>query len=142
MKKIGLINKDLKRIIITTLSQSEFAKEGGRFVIAGITSTLLTITLYQICLFFFSPLISCTLSWIIGISMMILVYPAYIFKKKSSTISEKLAIISWYLIIFIISASLINLFIYFKINSRVAIFISLIFATPINFLGLRFILKR
>lgn len=142
MKKIGLINKDLKRIIITTLSQSEFAKEGGRFVIAGITSTLLTITLYQICLVFFSPLMSCTLSWIIGISMMILVYPAYIFKKKSSTISEKLAIISWYLIIFIISASLINLFVYFKINSRVAIFISLIFATPINFLGLRFILKR
>lgn len=142
MKKIGLINKDLKRIIITTLSQSEFAKEGGRFVISGITSTLLTITLYQICLVFFSPLMSCTLSWIIGISMMILVYPAYIFKKKSSTISEKLAIISWYLIIFIISASLINLFIYFKINSRVAIFISLIFATPINFLGLRFILKR
>jgi len=142
MRKISLINKYLRRIIITTPSQSEFAKEGGRFIIAGITSTILTITLYQVGLVFFSPLISCALSWVIGISFMILVYPAYIFKKKSSTTSEKLAIISWYLIIFIISASLINLFIYFKINSRIAIFISLIFATPINFLGMRFILKR
>lgn len=122
------------------LNISRFTREGARFVSIGIANTLIGIIIYQAGLFVLSPQLSYTLSWIIGIFLVVIVYPSYVFKKKSTATSKKFVIICLYIFSFIISSLLLNfLVIFVGIHSRISIFIVLGLSTILNFVGMRLV---
>jgi len=116
--------------------------EGFRFIISGLANTFITIAVYQIALFFLSAQLAYTISWVVGIAFVVIVYPNYVFQKKSIVAFKKLGIVSLYILNFLISSLLLNFLIsFFGISSRVSIFIVLGCSTTINFLGMKCILN-
>ena len=123
-------------------NMSNVAMEGLRFIILGVVNTLITITIYQIGLFSLSPQWAYTISWIVGIAFVVIIYPNYVFKKKSIGTLKKFGIFFLYILNFVISSMLLNFLISrFGISSRVSIFIVLVCSTIINFLGMKCVLN-
>lgn len=121
---------------------SNLAGEGLRFIVLGVINTLITISIYQIILFFLPPQWAYTISWIVGIAFVVIIYPNYVFKKKSIGTLKKFGIFFLYILNFVISSMLLNFLISrFGISSRVSIFIVLVCSTIINFLGMKCVLN-
>ena len=115
--------------------------ESFKFISVGILNTLLTITIYQICLFFVAHAISYAISWAVGLIFVILFYPAAVFQQKSTSYNKKLLVGVLYFLVFIFCSVILEIIVSHGINNRLAIFIVFVFSTIFNFFGMRFILR-
>ena len=117
------------------LDRTDLIATAVRFIGAGLVNTLLTFLIFQGCLFLFSPLVSYSLSWIVGLIFVTTFYPSHVFKMDHPTWSKKLIFLTVYLLIFFAGGIALDVLTRNNIHPRLAIVIVIVFTTLINFLA-------
>lgn len=109
-----------------------------RFLGFGLLNTGITISFYQILVFFVSPNIAYTVTWIIGISFLMLFYPQRVFLVEKVTAKQRFFMGMIYVFTFCVGYMSLNFVIGLGIHERVAILFTLILTTVLNY----FFMKR
>ncbi len=112
-----------------------------RFLGFGLLNTGGTILIYQLLVFFVSPNMAYTVTWMIGISFLVLFYPQRVFLVKNVTSKQRLLMGMIYVFTFCIGYTSLNFVIGLGIHERVAIFLTLGLTTILNYLLIRSRLK-
>ena len=112
-----------------------------RFLFAGGFNTLLTLAVYQFALFFVEYSLAYAISWIVGISYLLLLYPTKVFPGSSRTLKGYVLLTGVYLLVFFIGLKALDWIIGLNISAQFAIFIVLVISTVINFVLMRLILR-
>ena len=121
--------------------KKDIYSDGFRFLIAGGINTLLTLVIYQLCLLVMGHGIAYSLSWVVGIIFLIVFYPTRVFPEGNNTWQRKVLISALYIFNFFVSLWLLNQVVTYGITPEIAVFFALIYATSINFIGMRVILR-
>lgn len=109
------------------------------FLIAGSINTIITIVVYQLLLFIVSSSISYCVSWCVGVILVSVVYPYFVFsvkKENHSKTSIQFAII--YIICFFLGLACNQILIFIFNIPRLSIFFTLCFTSSISFLLMHF----
>ena len=80
-----------------------------RFILGSGINTLITMLIYWISLFFFSARVSFSVSWSVGILIVIVFYPRVVFMKENDIWLSRLLIFSHYIISFLIGLWLVSI---------------------------------
>ena len=112
-----------------------------RFFFGGIINTFFTLILFQLCLFFISPGLSYTISWLAGILFIVIIYPTKVFPKSSNSLKKSIYVTISYIAIYFISIWSLNFFISIGINARLGIFFTLSVSAIVSFLMMRYIYR-
>ena len=124
------------------LIKKDMFSDAVRFIIAGGINTLLTLIIYQLCLLFLRHDISYIISWIVGITFLIVFYPTRVFPQGHNTWRRKVLIVGLYIVNFFVSLWLLDVVVNYGIFPQIAILFALMYTTLMNFFGMRFILRK
>lgn len=113
-----------------------------RFLFAGGFNTLLTLCIYQLCLFIFDHNIAYSLSWLCGLLFVYFYYPSKVFPGSNPTPVMKILTVVIYLFVYLAGLFFLNVFIEKEIHERVAILFVIILSTLLNFCLMRLLLRR
>ncbi len=78
------------------ISKDSLIGDGLRFVIVGTANTFFTLTVFQVLVSFVSPLLSYYTAWAVGLVILLLAFPAYVYQGSRLTPRRALATISIY----------------------------------------------
>ena len=116
--------------------------DGVRFLFAGVANFVISVSFFQLLLFILPANIAYTITWLIGIIFVSIIYPKAVFKGIKKTkinffLSSIVYVISFFLGYIIIALLELN-----YPGNRFSIFIALVFTACLNFLSMRKILIR
>ncbi|RKT44522.1 GtrA family protein [Thiocapsa rosea] len=115
--------------------------DGLRFALVGAGNTAFTLLVFQLLLFWLSPLISYYLSWAIGLAVLLVAFPRYVFKGSSATVWRAASTVAIYLASLMIGGVLLSELTAFGINPRFGILIAIGFTTLFNFAASRLVYR-
>jgi hypothetical protein len=116
---------------------SKMLGDGVRFLFAGLTNFAFSLTLFQLLLFIAPANIAYTITWLIGIIFVSIVYPKTVFKGAKKTKKNFFLSSLIYVISFFIGYTIIVLLEFNYPGNRFSIFIALLFTACINFMSMR-----
>lgn len=111
--------------------------DGVRFLFAGLTNFIISLSLFQLLLFVAPANIAYAITWLIGIIFVSVVYPKTVFKGTKKTKKNFFLSSMIYVISFFIGYTIIVLLELKFPGNRFSIFIALIFTACINFMSMR-----
>jgi putative flippase GtrA len=111
-----------------------------RFLVAGLTSTVLTMGLFQLLVTFIHPTIAYSLCWITGLLFAAAVYPTFVFDAKRNW-TNGLALILVYACVFVFGLFLLIILEQFLVNLRWGILIVVGATTTLNYFASRLVLS-
>ncbi len=115
--------------------------DGLRFVLVGAGNTLFTLLVFQILLFWLSPLAAYYLSWAIGLAVLLVAFPRYVFKGSTATAWRAASTVAIYLGSLLIGGVLLNELTAIGMNPRFGILIAIGFTTLFNFAASRLVYR-
>jgi putative flippase GtrA len=115
--------------------------DGLRFAIVGAGNTLFTLLVFQLLLFWLSPLVSYYLSWAIGLAVLLVAFPRYVFKGSTATAWRAVSTVAIYLGSLLIGGLLLNELTGFGMPPRFGILIAIGFTTLFNFAASRLVYR-
>lgn len=98
--------------------------------------------LYQLCLLIVSHELAYGVSWIAGLTFLVVVYPSKVFSVSNSDWTQKVLIVLLYAVNFLVGLWFLNQLVTRQVAPEFAIFMVLAYTTVVNFLGMRLILRR
>lgn len=107
--------------------------DGLRFALVGAGNTLFTLLVFQLLLFWLSPLAAYYLSWVIGLAVLLVVFPRYVFKGSTATVWRAASTVAIYLASLLIGGVLLSELTVIGMNPRFGILIAIGFTTLFNF---------
>ncbi len=113
----------------------------SRFISLGFVNTLFTFFLYQLLLFFLSPKLAYSISWIIGFLFLVLLYPKYVFGTFVNIFSIFLISVI-YMSSLLVGVILLEFIHELYLHHRVSIVIVIVITSTYNFLLMNFFLVR
>ncbi len=116
-------------------------KSARNFTFFGVVNTILTMLIYQLFVTFLSPTVSYSISWIIGLLFVVILYPHHVFGRAGSSATASL-MVAIYLFVFIVGLSITQFCVYLNVGERYIVFISIIFCSAISFFLSRWALHR
>lgn len=140
MATIGRIPK-MNRDTAFGMTRFLHFREISRFLVAGLTSTLLTMGLFQLLVTFIDPALAYSLCWIVGLLFVAAVYPTFVFNAQRSW-TNGLAVLLVYAGVFVLGLVLLIALDRVLLSSRWGILIVVGVTTVLNYVGSRFILDR
>ncbi|NEN84300.1 GtrA family protein [Paenibacillus elgii] len=111
-----------------------------KFLIVGITNTLITYLAYLFLLLFFKYQIAYSISYILGIAFSYILNTIIVF-KSSISVKKILFYPIVYIIQYLINVALLSYFVNY-VNEKIAPILIIVITIPITFLLSKFILKR
>jgi len=123
------------------LDSENIRSDGIRFIGAGAANTLITLIIYQILLLTLSHNYAYSISWIIGVIFLMVVYPTRVFIDSKNSTKRKVAAAMSYLTVFIAGMWCLNILIGSGLHERLAIFVVVVFSALLNFFLMRFLLR-
>ncbi len=115
--------------------------DGLRFALVGAGNTLFTLIVFQLLLFKLSPLLSYYLSWAIGLAVLLVAFPRYVFKGSIATVWRAASTVAIYLASLLIGGVLLSELIAIGMNPRLGILITIGFTTLFNFAASRLVYR-
>lgn len=128
--------------LVNLWKNKSFVGDGLRFIIAGGFNTLITFSIYQVSLLVFPHTVSYTISWIIGIGFLVIVYPSRVFPAGVDSFSRRLMAVSSYLIVFATGLWFLTKLVNAGCHPRLAILFVLFISTGLNFIAMRCIFRN
>ena len=116
--------------------------DGVRFLFAGLVNFAISLSLFQLLLFILPANIAYTITWLIGIIFVSVVYPKVVFEGIKKTKKNFILSSIIYVISFFMGYTIIALLEFNYPGNRFSIFIALVFTACINFLSMRKMLIR
>lgn len=123
------------------LKGNRLLSDGLRFVVAGGINTILTLCIYQFALFFLSHSFAYTLSWLVGILYLIIVYPTKVFPEANNSPKRIGIATTIYLVVFMASLWSLDFIVSTGIHQRLAIFLVLVISASLNFVLMRLVYR-
>lgn len=117
-------------------------KELLKFIGAGGFNTLFTLLLYQMLLFVMGEHLAYSISWLVGLMIVVIIYPSKVFAINGVKYIGRTMLAGSYLLTFLLGLSLIELLSFFSVQERLVIFIVIPITTLINFLLSKVILIK
>ena len=115
--------------------------EIGRYLLAGSANTLSTMAVYQLLVTISSPAVAYSLAWLIGLLIVAVVYPKFVFRVTGGW-ARGGAIAITYVAVFVVGVLLIKLLDSLAINNRLGIFLVMAVTTTMGYLGSRLAIAR
>ncbi|EGV19425.1 GtrA family protein [Thiocapsa marina] len=115
--------------------------DGLRFALVGAGNTLFTLAVFQLLLFWLSPLPSYYLSWAIGLAVLLVAFPSYVFKGSTATVWRTISTVAIYLASLLIGGILLSELTSIGISPRLGILIAIAFTTLFNFAASRLVYR-
>ena len=112
-----------------------------RFSITGVASTVTTYIVYYICLFWLNPTVSFTFGYIVAMCVNYLLTTAFTFKVKA-TAKNAVGFLISNGINYVLCAFFLNLFIWCGVGEKIAPIPMYAICIPINFVIVRFIMRK
>lgn len=126
------------------VAQDQVPKRGKRllrFIAAGAINTLISITLYQLALFFMGHLLAYVLAYAVGVALAYYLYARHVFSAQTSARGFALFAVFYSSAGLIGSAINTGLIDALGWHARVAIFATVLLMLPVNFVGSRWCLQ-
>jgi putative flippase GtrA len=123
------------------LRTENFFGDGLRFAIFGAVNTAITLLLFQALLFFLPPLMSYYLSWALGLVVLMVAFPAYVFRGSHLTFHRLLGTAAVYASSLALGGLLLIQAQTFGLSARLAILATLATTSAYNFLASRTIFR-
>ena len=124
--------------------RENWSKELGRIVRFGITgslSTLIHYGAYLIALIWMVPTIAYTVGYGVGLCVNYIMTTFFTFKEHPSK-KNAAGFVASHIVNYLLEIGILNLFLYYGMEKRLAGILVLIVVVPINFLILRFVFVR
>jgi putative flippase GtrA len=107
--------------------------DGLRFIILGIANTVFTLLIFQLLVTILSPLYSYCIAYLCGLVVVLLAYPAYVFRGSCATPLRMLTVIGIYAGSVLLGGLLLEEVRQHDVNPRIGIFIAIAATTSFNF---------
>lgn len=120
---------------------STISSDGRRFAIAGILNSLISIGLYQILMFIMPAIIAYTLTWVVGVVLVSLIYPGRVFSGVPQNLRNFAITAGVYVLSFLLGSSVIFLSDIIWPENRLSVFVAIFLSSALNFLILRIWLR-
>ena len=124
------------------LTANQLLGDGLRFILASGINTLLTLGVYQLALFYLPHNFAYTVSWLVGILYLIIVYPTKVFPGGSTSPKRSVAAVAIYVVVFMISLWSLELTVSTGLHDRLAIFVVLVLSASLNFVLMRLVYRK
>ena len=122
----------------------EWKREVGRIIRFGITgslSTLLHYGAYLLALLWVMPTIAYTIGYTVGLCFNYVMTTFFTFKDNPSK-KNATGFVASHIVNYLLEIGILNLFLYYNMEKRLAGILVLIVVVPINYLILRFVFVR
>lgn len=122
----------------------EWKREVGRIIRFGITgslSTLLHYGAYLLALLWVMPTVAYTIGYIVGLCFNYVMTTFFTFKDSPSK-KNATGFVASHIVNYLLEIGILNLFLYYNMEKRLAGILVLIVVVPINYLILRFVFVR
>lgn len=126
------------------MEQKKWSEELGRILRFGITGSVATLIhygVYLLALLRVSPTIAYTLGYAVSFCVNYVLTSFFTFKKRPST-KNAAGFTASHVLNYLLEIGILNAFLYFGMEKRLAGILVLIVVVPINFLILRFVFVR
>lgn len=126
------------------MEQKKWNEELGRIVRFGITgslSTLIHYGIYLLTLLWFSPTIAYTLGYGVSFCVNYVLTTLFTFKKRPSS-KNAAGFAASHVLNYLLEIGILNAFLYYGMEKRLAGILVIIVVVPVNFLILRFVFVR
>jgi hypothetical protein len=120
---------------------STIFNDGRRFVFAGILNSFLSVGLYQLFMFIMSATTAYTLTWVIGVVLVSMIYPTWVFSGVKQNFKNSLITAGIYLLSFLIGVLVIYLSDIIWPGNRLSVFVAMLLSATLNFFGFRICLR-
>lgn len=120
---------------------STIFSDGRRFVVAGIFNSFLSVGLYQLLMFMMSPTVAYTLTWIIGLALVSIIYPTWVFSAVKQNFRNSTITVGVYMLSFLIGSTVIFLSDIIWPGNRLSVFVAVLLSATLNFFVLRIFLR-
>ncbi len=97
--------------------------------------------IYQLCVTFWSPAVSYSISWLIGLLFVVGLYPQHVFGRAGSAATASLMAMI-YLFVFVVGLVVTQFCVYLSVGERYIVFISIIICSAMSFFLSRWALHR
>ena len=121
---------------------STISSDGRRFAVAGILNSLLSVGLYQLLMFIMSATAAYTLTWIIGMVLVSMIYPSRVFSGIKQNLRNSAITAGVYVLSFFIGSIVIFLSDVIWPGNRLSVFVAMLLSAALNFFALRIWLLR
>jgi putative flippase GtrA len=128
-------------VMLREFKQENFVGDGLRFIILGSANTILTLLVYQVLVSSLSPLLSYYLSWVIGLLVLLIAFPSYVFRGSRLTLRRALATIIIYICSLVFGGLLLAKMIVQGVHLRLAILFVVALTMIFNFSASRLIFR-
>ncbi|MGE0281528.1 MAG: GtrA family protein [Rhizobiaceae bacterium] len=118
------------------------SSDAVRFLVAGGLNTALTTLVYFVALLVASPGVSYTIAWLVGLAFVMIFYPDRVFVGGDNSLKARLMLGAVTIGVFLIGLALLQAFIRFTGDARIAFLLTLAATTTINFVAGRMLLRR
>jgi putative flippase GtrA len=130
------------QLIHKFFSSPHFFADAIRFLIAGLINTGLSLVVFYYSAKFFEYSIAYSLSWIFGILFVLIFYPSKVFTGSHSNAFKVTLTLVQYIFVFICGLIFIRILVEsFRLDPNVAMLLTLIFTTLVNFIIMRAIFR-
>ncbi len=113
-----------------------------RFLTSGSLNVVISLTVYELMVIKFSPTVSYLTAWTIGVLIVSVLYPLFVFKNKTLRFSKSLFTTLYYVAYAAVSVFLLNWVISLGVHKAFAPVVVLCIVTPVTFIFSRFIYKE
>ena len=117
------------------------ARQGLRFLVAGLANTALTFTAYQIFLFLVPHQAAYALAWLCGIAFVVVIYPSRVFGKHNPTASSLVRLAMSYVAMFLLGLATLEVLTNAGMSPRIAVVLVLMATTAANFVVGRYLFR-
>jgi len=116
--------------------------DGIRFVVFGLLNMVLSLALYQILLFIMPASVAYSITWVIGIAFVAILYPSIVFSGVRQSWINHAITATIYVCSFVLGSMVVVLADRSYPGNRLSIFATLALTTSFNFLAMRLLLRR
>jgi putative flippase GtrA len=123
------------------LTKDSLVGDSLRFIIVGIANTLFTLLIFQCMVSFFSPLLSYYSAWAVGLIVLLMAFPTYVFRGSRLTLNRGLATIGIYATSLLLGSLMLTQSQAQGMNPRLGILLVIALTTAFNFGASRIIYR-
>jgi len=128
--------------LIDKLKSKTVIKDGLRFLIGGGLNTAISYLTYLFFLLFTHYQLAYTLSWVVGLLMIVIFYPSKVFVGSQNSWKKTVLLIVQYILVFFCGLQCLKvLVIYVSVSEQVAALFTMVLTTVLNFLLMRLLYR-
>ena len=121
---------------------STIANDGRRFAIAGILNSVLSIGLYQLLMCIMPATPAYTLTWVVGVVLVSLIYPGRVFSGVQQNRRNFAITAGVYVFSFLLGSVVVFLADGIWPGNRLSVFVAILLSSALNFFTLRIWLRQ